>query len=205
MPCPRLVLLDFDGVLASYSHAVRFAHLARSTGCSSERVRRALMGEGLEARYDAGLLSTGEYLHQLGDALGAPIDAATWCAARRASTHVDPDTEACVSALAGRVAVAVGILSNNGLLMGEVIRALVPSWFPQLDGAVLLSGALGARKPEPAAFRRALAHFGVGAADTLFVDDSATHVAAAAGLGLDAHQAQEPAALQRILSDAGLA
>ena len=203
MPRPRLVLLDFDGVLASYSHAVRFAHLARSTGCSSERVRRALMGEGLEARYDAGLLSTGEYLHQLGDALGAPIDAATWCAARRASTHVDPDTEACVSALAGRA--TVGILSNNGPLMGEVIRALVPSWFPRLDGAVLLSGALGARKPEPAAFRRALAHFGVGAAATLFVDDSATHVAAAAGLGLDAHQAQEPAALQRILSDAGLA
>ena len=163
------------------------------------------MDEGLEARYDAGRLSTGEYLHQLGDALGAPIDAATWCAARRASTHVDPDTEACVSALAGRVAVAVGILSNNGLLMGEVIRALVPSWFPQLDGAVLLSGALGARKPEPAAFQRALAHFGVGAADTLFVDDSATHVAAAAGLGLDARQAEEPAALQRILSDAGLA
>ena len=203
MPRPRLVLLDFDGVLASYSHAVRFAHLARSTGCSSARVRRALMDEGLEARYDAGLLSTGEYLHQLGDALGAPIDAATWCAARRASTHVDPDTEACVSALAGRA--AVGILSNNGPLMGEVIRALVPSWFPQLDGAVLLSGALGARKPEPAAFQRALAHFGVGAADTLFVDDSATHVAAAAGLGLDARQAEEPAVLQRILSDAGLA
>ena len=203
MPCPRLVLLDFDGVLASYSHTVRFAHLARSTGCSSARVRRALMDEGLEARYDAGLLSTGEYLHQLGDALGAPIDAATWCAARRASTHVDPDTEACVSTLAGRA--TVGILSNNGPLMGEVIRALVPSWFPQLDGAVLLSGALGARKPEPAAFQRALAHFGVGAADTLFVDDSATHVAAAAGLGLDARQAEEPASLQRILSDAGLA
>ena len=203
MPRPRLVLLDFDGVLASYSHAVRFAHLARSIGCSSERVRRALMDEGLEARYDAGLLSTGEYLHQLGDALGAPIDAATWCAARRASTHVDPDTEAYVSALTGRA--AVGILSNNGPLMGEVIRALVPSWFPRLDGAVLLSGALGARKPEPAAFQRALAHFGVGAADTLFVDDSATHAAAAAGLGLDARQAEEPPALQRILSDAGLA
>ena len=203
MPCPRLVLLDFDGMLASYSHTVRFAHLARSTGCSSARVRRALMDEGLEARYDAGLLSTGEYLHQLGDALGAPIDAATWCAARRASTHVDPDTEACVSALAGRV--AVGILSNNGLLMCEVIRALVPSWFPRLDGAMLLSGALGARKPEPAAFQRALAHFGASAGNTLFVDDSATHVAAAAGLGLDARQAEEPAALQRILSDAGLA
>ena len=203
MPRPRLVLLDFDGVLASYSHVVRFAHLARSAGCSSERVRHALMDEGLEARYDAGLLSTGEYLHQLGDALGAHIDAATWCAARRASTHVDPDTEACVSALAGRA--TVGILSNNGLLMGEVIRALVPSWFPQLDGAVLLSGALGARKPEPAAFQCALAHFGASAGDTLFVDDSATHVAAAAGLGLDARQAEEPAALQRILSDAGLA
>ena len=203
MPRPRLVLLDFDGVLASYSHAVRFAHLARSAGCSSAHVRRALMDEGLEARYDAGLLSTGEYLHQLGDALGAPIDAATWCAARRASTHVDPDTEACVTALAGRA--AVGILSNNGLSMGEVIRALVPSWFPQLDGAVLLSGALGARKPEPAAFQRALAHFGASAGNTLFVDDSATHVAAAAGLGLDARQAEESAALQRILSDAGLA
>ena len=203
MARPRLVLLDFDGVLASYSHAVRFAHLARSARCSVERVRRALMDEGLEARYDAGRLSTGEYLHQLGDALGAPIDAATWCAARRASTHVDPDTEAYVSALTGRA--AVGILSNNGLLMGEVIRALVPSWFPQLDGAVLLSGALGARKPEPAAFQRALAHFCASAGDTLFVDDSATHVAAAAGLGLDARQAEEPAALQRILSDAGLA
>ena len=202
MPRPRLVLLDFDGVLASYSHAVRFSHLARNAGCSAERVRRALMDEGLEARYDAGLLSTGEYLHQLGDALGAGIDAASWCAARRASTHVDPDTQACVSALARRT--AVGILSNNGPLLGDVIRDLAPSWFPQLDGAVLLSGVLGARKPETAAFQRALAHFGVGAGDTLFVDDSATHVAAAAGLGLDARQAEGPAALQRILCDAGL-
>ena len=202
MPRPRLVLLDFDGVLASYSHAVRFSHLARSAGCAPERVRRALMDEGLEARYDAGLLSTGEYLHQLGDALGAGIDAASWCAARRASTHVDPDTQACVSALARRT--AVGILSNNGPLLGDVIRDLAPSWFPQLDGAVLLSGVLGARKPETAAFQRALAHFGVGAGDTLFVDDSATHVAAAAGLGLDARQAEGPAALQRILCDAGL-
>ena len=197
----RLVLLDFDGVLASYSHAVRFAHLARSVGCSAERVRRTLMDDGLEARYDAGMLSTLEYLGQLGDALEVPVDADAWCAARRASTHVTADTVARVALLAERT--AVGILSNNGPLMGEVIRELVPSWFPRLEGAVLLSGALGARKPEPVAFQRALAHFGVATGDTLFVDDSVTNVAAATRLGLDARQAEGPAALRRTLSDAG--
>lgn len=202
MPNPRLILLDFDGVLASYSHEVRFSHLAQSAGCTPDRVRRALMDDGLEAGYDAGSMSTDAYLHRLGVALGAPVQAAAWCAARRASTCVSQDTQARVVALAARV--TVGILSNNGPLMAEVIRDLAPAWFPRLDGAVLLSGVLQARKPEPAAFQRALAHFGAEAGDTLFVDDSATHVASAARLGLDARQADGPSGLWRILEEPGL-
>ena len=41
------------------------------------------------------------------------------------------------------------------------MRGIVAPLFPLLEGRVLCSGALGVRKPDAAAFTRALDHFGV--------------------------------------------
>lgn len=81
-----LVLFDLDGVLCDYDRSARVAHLAALTGQGAEAVRRAIWDSGLEARADAGLMSGGDYLRDLGVLLGHRLTLDDWLAARRAAT-----------------------------------------------------------------------------------------------------------------------
>jgi 2-haloacid dehalogenase len=73
-------------------------------------------------------------------------------------------------------------------------------WF---DGSVV-SSAEGIIKPDPEIFERLIARFGLAPETTLFVDDSARNIAAAAALGLQTERFSSPAALRRRLEAAGL-
>lgn len=65
---------------------------------------------------------------------------------------------------------------------------------------IVVSGEERLVKPDPAIFHRALARFGVAPAETLFVDDNAANVAAAAGVGMNAHQFRDAATLRAELA-----
>lgn len=73
-------------------------------------------------------------------------------------------------------------------------------WF---EGTVV-SSAEGVAKPDPEIFRRLLNRFGLHAASTAFIDDSAANVAAAQALGLPAHQFRSPEGLREWLAAAGV-
>jgi putative hydrolase of the HAD superfamily len=197
-----LLLLDFDGVLASYSRPRRLAALATAAACTPQRVQQVLFEQGLERAYDAGELDTQAYLTQLSDGLGHPIDRATWIAARVAACRADPAVVAQVLAVSATTAVAV--LTNNGPLMAEAIAQLVPSLFPLLQGRVLCSGALGSRKPQLEVYQRALAQLGAEPARTLFVDDLFVNVRGARAAGLHADTVRDARALRRVLKRYGL-
>jgi len=202
-PPLRLVLFDFDGVLAHYRHDARLAALARVAGCTPAHVTAVLFESGLERQYDSGLLDTSTYLQRLGDGLGCRIDEAAWIASRVASSRVDPAVLALVAALAERM--PIGVLSNNGALMAEAMRGILAPLFPMLDGRVLCSGAVGARKPDRAIFARALAHFDTAASATLFVDDLFVNVQGARAAGLHADTAVDARSLRQVLRRYGLA
>lgn len=199
---PSLLLLDFDGVLASYSRPRRLAALASAAACPPQRVQQVLFEQGLERAYDAGALDTQAYLTRLSDGLGHPIDRATWIAARVAACRADPAVVAHVLAVSTTAAVAV--LTNNGALMTEAIARIVPSLFPLLQGRVLCSGALGGRKPQPEVYQRALAQLDADPARTLFVDDLFVNVRGARVAGLHADTVRDARALRRVLKRYGL-
>ena len=73
-------------------------------------------------------------------------------------------------------------------------------WF---DGTVV-SGFERVAKPDPRAFELLLDRFGLDAATTLLIDDSAKNVAAARAVGMQAIQFESPARLREWLEDAGL-
>ena len=202
-PRARQLLLDFDNVLAHYRRELRVAHLAAHTGASFERVWQALYGTGLEAGYDAGQVATAEYLHQLGQALGAEVDEDAWLDARLAATRADP--RAIARLLALEPSLPLGVLTNNGELMARAIPRIVAPLYPRLEGRVLCSGMLGGRKPEPRVYLRALEQLGWNAADTLFVDDLFANVQGARRAGLQADSARDARALGRVLKRFGLA
>ncbi|PPU04519.1 HAD-IA family hydrolase [Xanthomonas arboricola] len=199
---PSLLLLDFDGVLASYSRPRRVAALASAAACTPQRVQQVVFEQGLERAYDAGVINTPAYLAQLSDGLGCTIDRATWIAARVAACRADPAVLAQVLAVAATTAVAV--LTNNGPLMAEAIERIVPPLFPLLQGRVLCSGALGGRKPELPVYQRALAQLDATAARTLFVDDLFVNVRGARAAGLHADTVHDARSLRRVLQRYGL-
>ncbi|WP_407352594.1 HAD-IA family hydrolase [Luteimonas sp. R10] len=200
---PALVLFDFDDVLARYAHEARIAHLARSCGVGDRLVAEVLFDSGLENEYDGGDIDTAIYLERLGEGLGVPVDEAMWIAARVAGSRVDPAVLAWVQAVATQA--QIGVLTNNGVLLTEAARTLLPPLFPGLEGRVLCSGALCVRKPDPGIFRQALAHFGVAAGDTLFLDDKPANVAGARAEGLLAECVPDREALADALRGHGFA
>lgn len=73
----------------------------------------------------------------------------------------------------------------------------------RFDGAVV-SGDEGIVKPDPAIFRLALTRFGLDPATTLFVDDSAVNVEAAADLGFRVHHFVDAPGLEQELVALGV-
>jgi 2-haloacid dehalogenase len=73
-------------------------------------------------------------------------------------------------------------------------------WF---DGHVI-SGLEGVVKPDPTIFRRMLRRFDLEPSRTLFIDDSAVNVEAAAAIGINAIRFESPAQLRAQLEQLGL-
>jgi putative hydrolase of the HAD superfamily len=64
---------------------------------------------------------------------------------------------------------------------------LAPDVVEILGRNQLFSYMLGARKPDPELYRRALAHYGCAAEDAFLADDSPGNIAGAREIGITAH------------------
>ncbi|GGD44664.1 HAD-IA family hydrolase [Pseudoxanthomonas indica] len=196
-PRIRHVLFDFDGVLADYHHEVRIGHLARHSGMPHEHVREVLFGSGLETAYDSGGIDTDDYLARLGSGLACSLDADTWIEARVAGSFAIDEVLEQIEAL--DPALELGVLTNNGVMMAQVIPRVVERIYPRLQGRVLCSGGFQLRKPEPRIFTLALETLGWQAAHTLFVDDVFANVQGAREAGLHADTVSSGRTLRKVL------
>jgi putative hydrolase of the HAD superfamily len=201
-PPLRCVLFDLDGVLADYDRQARVEHLARSLGRTPQAVHAAIYESGIEDAGDAGRLDARAYLAALGDWLDCPVAADQWVAARRYATRVRPGVLALAKTLDSKV--ALGLLTNNGELMGERLPEIVPELFPLFAGRAHAAARFGAAKPDAAAYLGCLAALGEEPAATLFVDDAPANVRGALAAGLQAHHYVDLPGLLDRLAEAGL-
>ena len=86
----------------------------------------------------------------------------------------------------------------------EFARACARFAFLDEFHGVVISGDHGVMKPSPQIFQIALDTFDLTAADTMFIDDSAGNVEAAAQLGFDAIHFTDPPSLREILTKRGI-
>lgn len=197
----RCVLFDLDDVLVDYQRDERVRHLAQAIGRTPGAVRAAIYESGIEEAGDSGTLDAVAYLRALGAQLRCTVSADAWTDARRAATRLRPDVWAMAQAAGRRL--ELGLLTNNGVLMAERLSDIVPELFPLFAGRAFASAQFGARKPDPQVYLACLAHLGVTAASTLFVDDNIDNVAGARQAGLQVHHFQNTAGLQHALTAAG--
>lgn len=197
LPAPRLLLLDFDGVLAHYDRPRRLRQLAEHAGCTPAQVQAALFDSGLETAYDSGAIDTDAYLDRLGQGIGRQVDSEAWISARLAACRPCASVIERVAGVARRTAIAV--LTNNGPLMAQAIERLLPGLFPALQGRVLCSGQFGGRKPQREVFLQALAQLAVEPRHALFVDDLFVNVRGARAAGLQADTVRDARTFARVL------
>jgi HAD superfamily hydrolase (TIGR01509 family) len=112
-----------------------------------------------------------------------------------------PETEAAIETLHAK-GVPQYLLSNMSHETVEGTLAMSPA-FGRMAGAII-SGREGVMKPNPEIFILACERFGLTPGETLFVDDSATNIAAATSMGLQTHHFTDPAALRPALEEFGL-
>lgn len=200
-----LVLFDMDDVLVHYDRSARVAYLASLSNRSSDEVANAIWGSGLEAKADAGLIDSVEYLRETAELLGCNVSLDEWLRARRES--MSPNLE--VLALAAEVSrtCAIAVLTNNTQLVADNIGYLCAPVAKLFGGNVFASASFNAAKPSPDTFLRCLDVLGVSPSETLFVDDLEVNVAGARDAGLLGHVFIDPATLSeelhkhRVLSD----
>ena len=183
-----LYFFDLDKTLYAYDFRYRLPELARLSGASQYQLASRWWASGFEARAEAGEWPTpDEYLEQFSLVTGSRrLSLDEWASARAlAMTRIDGSLAALRRAA---TLGTVSLLSNNPAATAAALPRLVPDVIEILGENVLVSYMLGARKPAPELYRRALAHYGVAADDAFLADDSAANVDGARAVGITAHQ-----------------
>ncbi len=111
------------------------------------------------------------------------------------------ETEAAMHALAAR-GVPMHGLTNMSVEAWPGVRAM-STVFTHLQ-TVVVSGAEGLIKPDPAIYALTCERTGLAPHQILFIDDSAANIDAAAAMGFHVHHFTNPAALRPVLEAHGL-
>ena len=177
----RAVLLDLGGVLIHVRFERALAHWAAAAGRTPDAFAGRFSPDAAYERHELGELDFAGFADHLRARLGADlVDGAAALvrgAARARALYLFSNTNAAHHAHWSR----------------EHAALLAP-----MHG-VFVSHDIGARKPDPEAFRRVVSHIGVAAGEVAFFDDLADNVAGARRAGLMAWQVAGPADVARAL------
>ena len=198
----RAVLFDLGGVvLDSPLHAI--ARFERDRDIPENFINRVVMDTapgGAWSRLERGELPLPEFIPAFEAdcrAAGRQIDAAAMMAAIGETAGPRPAMLRAIDVLRGR---------------GLVVAALTNNWIPEAErsnGASELSSRFdhfiessveGLRKPDPRIYELALSRVGVGARQTIFLDDIGANLKPARTMGLTTIKVVEPGAALAELS-----
>lgn len=173
----ELLMLDLGGVLIAGASPVLLAELARAPGASADALRAEF--ERIKPDFWSGRMTIPEAWRRLAAVAGVPHAPCPWAEDRPPTGLVPLPALARVPTWARTV--RVGVLSNEHAEW--VLPILASSGVLDVLDPLLISSRTGVVKPDPAAFAQVAAG-GVPAARTLFVDDQAVNLAAAAACGI---------------------
>ena len=183
----NLYLFDFDKTLYAYDNRFRLPALALAAHTSQYQLAKRWWAAGYELRAEAGEWPTAdEYLDEFARVTQSHrMTLDEWAEGRRLASTPTPGV---LRALArAKSHGTVSLLSNNPSVFEAALPLFAPDAVELLGSNVLVSAALGVRKPDARIFDLALARFDAEPANTFFVDDVLENVTGARALGIHAH------------------
>jgi len=190
MKPPKFLYFDLGKVLLDFSVERMVRQLAEVAGADRDRVAAVVFDEGLQERYESGLISNREFYE-------------TFCERTGLDGGSRPDADALLEAGSDIFEINVPMipvvaqLREAGYRMGILSNTCDCHWEFCLRRYRLLSESFSvhalsfrihAAKPSAAIFRAAAKLADVDPRDVFFVDDIAGHVAGAKAAGFDAVQ-----------------
>lgn len=181
----EVLLFDLGDVVFEVDFTRAFAHWGAAAGVDPNVLAGRFVRGDTEFRFERGEIDGAEFFGGLRAEMGVDLgDDALEAGWNAIFTHVLPGVPALLD-----VAIASGLpcwaLSNTNASHVTVWPDHFADVLARFE-AVLTSHELGHRKPEPAAYRAALAMIGCAPESVLFLDDLAENVLAARAVGMQA-------------------
>jgi len=194
----RALLFDLGGVLIDIDWDRAFSHWARHGGADARTLRQRFAFDAHYERHERGEIDARAYYDSLRRSLGVELPHEVFDAGWKAifPGAVEP-TIALLRELHGRI--PLYLFSNTNLAHREEWAATFATALEPFD-RMFTSCEIGARKPEPAAFRHVAREIGVPLESILFFDDTEENVIGARAVGMPAVHVREPADVRRAVA-----
>jgi FMN phosphatase YigB (HAD superfamily) len=194
---PKALIFDLGKVLVPFDFSRAYDRMQPLCGHSVAEIRRRTGATGLVSRLETGQVASRDFVTQLGTALDVTFDYTQFCEIW--SSIFLPGTLIPESLIAGlKKRYPLVLLSNTNQMHFEMLERNYPilGYFEKRA----LSHEVGAAKPDPLIYQKAVALAGCRPEECFFTDDIPEYVEGARKLGIDAVQFQSAEQLQQELA-----
>ena len=197
----KTIIFDLGKVIVPFDFNRGYAAMAPMCGYAEADIRGRIGETDLVERFESGLIEPEDFVRQLSAHLSFRSDYAGFCGIW--SSIFLPETLVSESFIEGlKKRHRLVLLSNTNAIHFEMVRENYPL-LRHFD-AFVLSYRVGAMKPSPLIYERAVQEAGCRPEECFFTDDIAAYVEAAKRFGIDAVQFQSAEQLERELSSRGV-
>jgi putative hydrolase of the HAD superfamily len=176
----KTLVFDFGNVIGFFDHWIVSKRLAPHAGISVDAIHANLWDSQLEDDYEAGRISTADFLHKVRDVCELRCSIEELAAAYEDIFWPNPDVIALLPHLKPRYRLLLA--SNTNELHARKFLTQFAESLKVFD-ALVLSHQAGARKPRPAFFEYCQRLAGCAPQECLFIDDLPANVAGAQACG----------------------
>lgn len=196
----ELILWDMGEVLISLDFPKLYGALCPLLGTDIDGLHKALFPTKSFQRFNDGRLSAEGFHQEVQEALEIDVPFEAFSHAWVQFFQPRPGMGQLLESLEGKA--SMWLLSNTDPLHHRECQRAFP-YLSVLDGQ-LTSYGLGAMKPEPAIYERALAHVQQAPERTLFFDDKPENITGARAQGIHAYLYESEQGCREVLSRYGL-
>lgn len=189
----QAVIFDLGRVIVPFDFRRAYTRISALTGVPVDEVPALIRPTGLVERFEAGQLGPHDFARQLSAVLNLHCSYEEFCDIWNSIFLSEPlIPEELLSGIAARYRLV--LLSNTNVIHFEMLRAK----FPLLRHfhALVLSHEVGAMKPSPLIYQRAVEAAGCLPEECFFTDDVAEYVEGAIRYGIDAVLFQSAAQIE---------
>lgn len=197
----KAIIFDLGRVIVPFDFRRGYLRLEQLCGIPAAEIPKTIGMTDLVQRFECGQVEPHDFVREIGNRLGVAMShrefSEIWNSIFLPETLIHEDL---LKALSKRYRLV--LLSNTNCIHFEGIRVNYP--LIRHFHALILSYEVGAMKPAPAIYRKAVAAAECRPEECFFTDDIAEYVAAAREEGIDAVQFQSSAQIEEELRRRGV-